>query len=80
METINISTLKAHICAVLRKIRAGQEVLITDRHTPIAKLVPVSEESHLSVREPTSPLSYPEAPFTVQIDPLDVLLQDGIGR
>jgi len=40
MQTIPISQAKARLSAILRRVQAGQEVVITDRGTPVARLVP----------------------------------------
>lgn len=40
-----MSELKARLSAYLAAVRAGGEVLVCDRATPIAKLVPVEQSS-----------------------------------
>lgn len=40
MKTTSVSYAKAHLSALLRRVRAGQEIVITDRGTPVARLVP----------------------------------------
>ncbi len=42
MEQAGIAELKARLSAYLKKVRAGEEVLITDRGYPIARLAPVT--------------------------------------
>jgi prevent-host-death family protein len=42
MKTVNIATLKNQLSLYLNEVRAGHEVLIRDRNTPIAKIVPIS--------------------------------------
>ena len=37
------SRLKAHMGQYMRAIRAGKEVVVTDRDRPVARLVPYSE-------------------------------------
>ena len=44
MTTAKVSELKARLSAYLAHVRAGGEVLVCDRTTPIARLVPVNEE------------------------------------
>ena len=44
MTTAKVSELKARLSAYLAEVRAGGEVLVCDRATPIARLVPVNEE------------------------------------
>lgn len=41
MKTAAVSQLKASISEYLSKVKAGEEVLVTDRGKPIARLVPI---------------------------------------
>ena len=41
METAGVSELKASLSEYLAKVRAGQEVIVTDRGQPVARIVPV---------------------------------------
>lgn len=45
MEQAGIAELKAELSRYLRKVRAGEEVLITDRGRPVARLAPVQGRS-----------------------------------
>lgn len=36
-----VAELKAHLSQYLDRVRAGQEVVVTDRGRPVAKLVPI---------------------------------------
>ena len=40
MRTAKISELKAQLSAHIRYVKNGEEVLILDRNTPVARLVP----------------------------------------
>jgi len=42
MKTAAISELKARLSEYVNRVRAGEEVLITDRGKPIARLAPIS--------------------------------------
>lgn len=42
MTRAAVSKLKAHLSDYLSQVKAGAEVLITDRGKPIARLVPIS--------------------------------------
>jgi prevent-host-death family protein len=42
MRTAKISELKAKLSAHIQYVKNGEEVLILDRNTPVARLVPVS--------------------------------------
>lgn len=46
MRTVNISDLKARLSAHLQFVREGQEVLVCDRHQPVARIVPVRPEDY----------------------------------
>ena len=41
MRSVSVSHAKAHLSDLLRQVRAGQEILVTDRGVPVARLVPV---------------------------------------
>lgn len=41
METVAVANLKASLSEYLAKVKAGGEVLVTDRGRPVARLVPV---------------------------------------
>jgi prevent-host-death family protein len=44
MTTVSITDLKAGLSAFLDIVRGGNEVLVTDRGRPIARLIPVRGE------------------------------------
>ena len=41
---VGIRELRADLSRWVRRVRAGQEVVVTDRGTPVARLVPVNGE------------------------------------
>lgn len=43
MVSFNIYEAKTQLSKLLRRVRAGQEVIISDAGTPIAKLVPIEQ-------------------------------------
>ncbi len=56
MKTTNVSELKASLSEYLSKVKAGEEVLVTDRGKPVAKIVPIKRgeievPAHLLVLE-----------------------------
>ena len=54
METaVKIAELKARLSAYLRSVRAGDEIIVKDRDTPIARLVPYQEPKRLVIRHST---------------------------
>ena len=44
MKTAAVSKLKAYLSEYLNRVKAGEEVLITDRGKPVARLVPISRK------------------------------------
>lgn len=64
-KEVRIAELKAHLSEYLRAAQAGQEVIIKDRNTPIARLAPlgspeqIAEENlrAMGVKFPTKPVS-----------------------
>jgi len=48
-STASVRDAKAHLSSLLRQVRLGTEVVITDRGRPVARLVPVSDESAAAV-------------------------------
>ena len=44
MKTAAVSKLKAYLSDYLSQVKAGTEVLITDRGKPVARLVPISRK------------------------------------
>ncbi len=47
MKTAAVSELKARLSEYLNQVKAGMEVLVTDRGKPVARLVPVSRSKDL---------------------------------
>jgi prevent-host-death family protein len=47
MKTAAVSDLKARLSKYLSRVKAGEEVLITDRGNPVARLLPVAHPSTL---------------------------------
>ncbi|MGV7228259.1 MAG: type II toxin-antitoxin system Phd/YefM family antitoxin [Nitrospirales bacterium] len=45
MKTTPVSELKATLSEQLARVKAGEEVVVTERGRPIAKIVPLSGES-----------------------------------
>src|SRR5437016_14513667 len=45
MKTAKVSELKAKLSAYLSEVRGGGTVIVYDRNTPIARLIPFQEEA-----------------------------------
>ncbi len=55
MKQVKVSELKAKLRAYLATVRGGETVVVCDRNTPIARLVPVDEVTDDGLRiEPAS--------------------------
>jgi prevent-host-death family protein len=78
VKTITISHFKAHISEELWKVRKGARIIISDRTTPIAEVVPFRmAPALLSVRQPqVTPFLVPRPSFKIAHDPLEYLLED----
>ena len=44
MESVAISKLKALLSEYLTRVKAGEEVVITDRGKPVAKIIPIRRD------------------------------------
>jgi prevent-host-death family protein len=44
MKTAAVSKLKASLSEYLTKVKAGEDVIVTDRGKPIAKIVPIRRD------------------------------------
>lgn len=42
METVNVARLKASLSEYLSKVKRGEEVVVTERGRPVARLIPIS--------------------------------------
>ena len=75
METISVSALKAHLSAELRRVKAGEELVVVEHRRPVAVLRPYDVEP-LLLREP----SVPYAPVALEplttVDPIAPLLEE----
>jgi prevent-host-death family protein len=46
MRTVNIAELKARLSAHIRRVKAGEEVLVCDRNKPVARIIPCGLEDY----------------------------------
>jgi len=76
MKRVLISELKSHLSEHLRSVQAGEPLIVMDRKTPIAKIVPYdAEPMGVVIREPKpgAPLVR-DLPMPPPIEPkIDVL-------
>lgn len=51
MQTVNIADLKNNLSAWLEQVRNGEELIVKDRNTPIARLLPLIAGEDLDAEE-----------------------------
>ncbi len=75
---MTISCFKAHISEELRKVRKGARLLISDRDTPIAVVVPYRPTADpVAIRPPRiTPFVVPGSGIRISHDPLEYLAED----
>jgi prevent-host-death family protein len=85
MKTVGIAELKARLSEYLRGVRRGQELTVLDRETPIARIVPYTDDaSPLSVRRPAGTVSLRTVklppPLKIRTDVVALLLEERQGE
>jgi antitoxin (DNA-binding transcriptional repressor) of toxin-antitoxin stability system len=79
MKRTNVSGLKARLSAYLADVRGGETVVVCDRHTPIAQLVPIDEatEDQLQIEPAKGRLptlrELPKIRLRRKVDVVDIL-------
>ena len=53
MKSAKVSELKARLSSYLAEVRKGDTVVVLDRRTPIARLIPYENTQELKITEPT---------------------------
>jgi len=53
MKSAKVSELKARLSSYLADVRKGDTVVVLDRRTPIARLIPYENTQELKITEPT---------------------------
>jgi prevent-host-death family protein len=51
MQTVNVTELQTNLIAWLERVRAGEEVLVSDLNRPIARLLPVEVGDGIEAEE-----------------------------
>jgi prevent-host-death family protein len=58
MKQVKVSDLKARLSAYLAEVRSGATVVVCDRRTPIARIVPIADDAEdVRIEEPRRPLA-----------------------
>jgi antitoxin (DNA-binding transcriptional repressor) of toxin-antitoxin stability system len=82
MKAVRVAELKSHLSEHLRAVRRGHPLLVLDRDTPIAQIVPCPNGAvSFPIRQPTprspKPKDFrPPASLKLRHDPVAVLLED----
>ncbi|MBI2605818.1 MAG: type II toxin-antitoxin system prevent-host-death family antitoxin [Deltaproteobacteria bacterium] len=69
MKSVKIAQFKAELGKYLRFVRRGEEVVVMDRSTPIARVLPLETkgEGGLEIEEP---LEASKSVFEISLDPV----------
>lgn len=86
MTTVGIADLKARLSLYLRGVRRGGQVVVLDRDTPVARIVPYTAGRELVIRKPHDGAPAPgkvelPPPLRRERDIVDLLLAERqVGR
>lgn len=84
MKRVGIAELKDHLSTHLRAVESGQEVEVTDRGRPIARIVPVPRPGATALISPTRPFAEVRdrdyKPTKRTVDSTELLLEERQGR
>lgn len=83
MKKVGVADLKAHLSEHLRSVKKGETVVVLERGTPVARVVPTADlRGGVVTRPPTRDLASAKralkrlAPFGAPVDSLAILLED----
>ncbi len=83
MKRVGIADLKAHLSGHIRTVRKGKTLLVMDRDTPVARIVPAADlGAGLVTYPPTRDLQSVKQmlnqlpPLNLPVDSLSLLLED----
>jgi len=83
MKKVGIADLKAHLSGHLRTVKRGETLVVVERGTPVARIVPAADlRGGVVTRPPTRDLASVKQmlkrlpPLAVPIDSLEILLED----
>ena len=81
MPEVRIAQLKSRLSEYLRAVRQGERVVVMDRDTPIAQIVPFNDRSRLRIRKrapgvpPLNKVKLPK-PLKLDLDVVDLLMEE----
>ncbi len=83
MKTVGIADLKAHLSGHLRTVKKGETLVVLERGTPVARIVPAADlRGGVVTRPPSRDLSSVKQmlkrlpPLGLPVDSLSILLED----
>jgi prevent-host-death family protein len=82
MEGVKVAELKARLSEYLRRVRRGHPVIVLDRDTPIARIVPYAPDAAaLAIRRPAADLGTPSqvrlpSPLKTDVDIVALLMEE----
>jgi prevent-host-death family protein len=83
MKKVGIADLKAHLSGHLRSVKKGETLLVVERGTPVARIVPAGDvRGGVIARTPTRELASVKRllkrlpPLESPVDSLRILLED----
>jgi prevent-host-death family protein len=85
MRQVRIAELKSKLSEFLRTVQRGESLVVLDRNTAIAHIVPIREPRGLRIRKPASGMPAPnKVPLpkaaNIKLDVLDMLLEERQGH
>jgi prevent-host-death family protein len=54
MKQVRIAELKSKLSEFLRAVRSGESIMVLDRNTSIAQIVPITERPGIRIRRPVT--------------------------
>ena len=81
MKQVRIAELKSKLSEFLRAVRSGESIMVLDRNTSIAQIVPIAEHPGIRIRSPVTGSPPPNKvplpkPANVGLDTLKLLLEE----
>jgi antitoxin (DNA-binding transcriptional repressor) of toxin-antitoxin stability system len=76
MKTMSVSELKAHFCAELKTINAGEGIIVLDHNHPVAQVIPYKPKEKIGIRAPQKLYDFKNYSPLLEGDSLAPLLED----
>jgi prevent-host-death family protein len=81
MKQVRVAELKSKLSEFLRAVRSGESIMVLDRNTSIAQIVPIAERPGIRIRRPVTGSPPPNKvalpkPANVGLDIQKLLLEE----